>query len=189
MRANSGWAGCWARFGDEQRGIIFKCRDNGSPMNVGIVTTWFERGAAYVSRQFKTTLEQQCNVQIYARGGEKGSDCGMDWEGPGVTRGKEPSLPFLTAIDEADFCRWLDDRQIEVILFNEQRWWLPVLWCRRRGLKVGAYIDYYTESTVELFDAYDVGRTGFVVNELRAHALLVEVAVLYVIADFLTCKE
>lgn len=124
-------------------------------MNVGIVTTWFERGAAYVSRQYKTVLEQQCNVQIYARGGEKGVDLGPEWAGPGVTRGRESSSPFLTAIDEDDFCRWLDEQRIEVVLFNEQRWWLPILWCRQRGLKVGAYVDYYTENTVELFDVYD----------------------------------
>jgi hypothetical protein len=26
--------------------------------NIGIVTTWFERGAAYVSKQFKDSLEK-----------------------------------------------------------------------------------------------------------------------------------
>lgn len=41
-------------------------------MNVGIVTTWFERGAAYVSRQYLEALRSDSNnsVYIYARGGD-----------------------------------------------------------------------------------------------------------------------
>ena len=44
-------------------------------MNIGIVTTWFERGAAYVSKQYKDSLEE-CGhkVFIYSRGGEKASE-------------------------------------------------------------------------------------------------------------------
>ena len=37
---------------------------------IGIVTTWFERGAAYVSKQFKEVWEKDNEVYIYARGGE-----------------------------------------------------------------------------------------------------------------------
>lgn len=40
-------------------------------MRIGIITTWFERGAAYVSRQFMELLQQTDEVFIYARGGEK----------------------------------------------------------------------------------------------------------------------
>ena len=39
-------------------------------MNIGIVTTWFESGAGYVSRQYKKILESPGNkVYIFARGG------------------------------------------------------------------------------------------------------------------------
>lgn len=124
-------------------------------MNVGIVTTWFERGAAYVSRQFKSTLEQNYTVYIYARGGEKQILPGPEWEGASITRGKETPLTIETSIDRSDFCRWITEKNIEIVLFNEQRWWLPILWCRQLGLKVGAYVDYYTENTVKFFDLYD----------------------------------
>jgi 1,2-diacylglycerol 3-alpha-glucosyltransferase len=124
-------------------------------MNIGIVTTWFERGAAYVSRQYKATLEQQFNVFIYARGGEKDIAPGPDWDGSRVTRGKEPDVAIETAIDQADFSRWVTENAIDIVLFNEQRWWLPVIWCRQLGIKVGAYVDYYTERTVRLFNVYD----------------------------------
>ena len=40
-------------------------------MNIGIVTTWLERGASYVSRQYYEVLSKFHNVYIYARGGEK----------------------------------------------------------------------------------------------------------------------
>ncbi len=133
-------------------------------MNVGIVTTWFERGAAYVSRQFKATLEQKYNVYIYARGGERHIVPGPEWEGARVTKGKEPTLMNETSIDHSDFCRWIAENMIEIVLFNEQRWWLPVLWCRHLGLKVGAYVDYYTENTVKLFDIYD-----FLICNTRRH--------------------
>lgn len=39
-------------------------------MNIGIVRTWFERGAAYVSRQYMEVLAERHNIFIYARGGE-----------------------------------------------------------------------------------------------------------------------
>lgn len=34
-------------------------------MNVGIVTTWFERGAAYVSRQYLEALRSDSNNSVY----------------------------------------------------------------------------------------------------------------------------
>lgn len=39
-------------------------------MNIGLVTTWFERGAAYVSKAYLNSLKTDNNVFIYARGGE-----------------------------------------------------------------------------------------------------------------------
>ena len=53
-------------------------------MNIGIVTTWFERGAAYVSRQFKDALSAQNNVFIYARGGESYAKGDPDWDDANV---------------------------------------------------------------------------------------------------------
>ena len=34
-------------------------------MKIGIVTTWFERGAAYVSRQYRDVLAQKVPVVLY----------------------------------------------------------------------------------------------------------------------------
>ena len=39
-------------------------------MNIGIVTSWFERGAAYVSRAFMQSLQELGHdVRIFVRGG------------------------------------------------------------------------------------------------------------------------
>ena len=51
---------------------------------IGIVTTWFERGAAYVSRAYRDALDSAFEVQIYARGGERCAPGDPRWDGPEV---------------------------------------------------------------------------------------------------------
>lgn len=53
-------------------------------MKIGIVTTWFERGAAYVSRQFMDILKSTDEVFIYARGGEAYAQGNPTWDLPNV---------------------------------------------------------------------------------------------------------
>ncbi len=122
--------------------------------NLGIVTTWFERGAAYVSRQYEQLFESSFNIFIYARGGyyAKG-DPNFDREN--VWWGKESGAPISAAVDIDDMKRWISEKDINIVLFNEQSWWQPVLVCAELPILCGAYIDYYTEATVPFFDAYD----------------------------------
>lgn len=125
-------------------------------MKIGIVTTWFERGAAYVSRQFKEVLEQEHEVYIYARGGERYAIGDPIWDTKEVWWGKRRSSLFhATYIDKKDFLHWIKEKKIELIIFNEQHWFMPLLWCKEVGVKTIAYIDYYTRATVPLFDIYD----------------------------------
>lgn len=123
-------------------------------MKIGIVTTWFERGAGYVSHQYRRILESQHEVFIYERG-ESSNTVNLNWIDEKVTRGKK--LPFVgkTAFDLQDFRRWLSKYQIEMVIFNEQHWWPPIIQCNNMGIKTGAYVDYYTEDTVPLFACYD----------------------------------
>lgn len=127
-------------------------------MNVGIVTTWFERGAAYVSRLFESTLlcDPEINVFIYARGGEEYAKGDEKWDKQNVYWGKRIISPFSsTVIHRSDFEKWIDLFKIELIIFNEQHWFQPLLWCKLLGVKTVAYIDYYTEETIPLYDIYD----------------------------------
>lgn len=124
-------------------------------MNVGIVTTWFERGAALVSRQYRDVLAARHNVFIYARGGESAAVGDPRWDDGRVTWAKPAASDIPTVFDLNHFRRWLTDNKIQAVLFNEQHWWPPVAGCCQMGIKTGAYVDYYTELTIPLFACYD----------------------------------
>lgn len=125
-------------------------------MNIGIITTWFERGAAYVSKQYKELLEDENSIYIYARR-EDYAVGNPIWDSSNVTWGKRGKLysKYRIDIQKKDFLNWIKKNSIDVVFFNEQQCWLPVLWCKEIGVKVGSYIDYYTEETVPFFDIYD----------------------------------
>jgi glycosyltransferase involved in cell wall biosynthesis len=124
--------------------------------NIGIVTTWFDRGASYVSKQYYDILKDNFDVYIFARGGEfyaKGDDY---WDKKNVYWSKRILSPFgVTLINKKEFTWWLKKYEIDVVLFNEQHWWLPLLWCKELNVKTIAYVDYYTEETIGLFSMYD----------------------------------
>jgi 1,2-diacylglycerol 3-alpha-glucosyltransferase len=134
-------------------------------MNVGIVTYWFERGASYVSRAYKNVLEKENNVFVYARGGEEFSKGNPDWDHTTVTWDTHYYSRIATYISLDRFKNWLKEKEIDIVIFNEQHWWLPVLLCKELGVKTGAYIDYYTRETVSFFEAYD-----FLICNTKRHA-------------------
>ena len=128
-------------------------------MRIGIVTTWFERGAAYVSRQFMDLLQKTDEVFIYARGGEKYAQGDPKWDLPNVYWGKRKwsnwAVYGSTYIDNKDFYNWIKNNNIELLFFNEQRCFEVLLWCKDWKIKTAAYIDYYTENLIPLYDIYD----------------------------------
>lgn len=130
-------------------------------MNIGIVTTWCERGAAYVSRLYSDALAADHNVFIYARGGEELAPKGTIWDGPNVTRDRGSRSPI--PMDIRGFVQWITTKRLDVVFFNEQRWWEPVMACLDKGVVVGSYVDYYTESSVPAFGIFDF----LVCNTLR----------------------
>lgn len=136
-------------------------------MNIGIVTTWFERGAAYVSKQFEEVLSKEHNIFIYARGGESYAIGDPKWDKENVHWGEKKDFPLIpTYIDDKDFLFWIKENDIDTVLFNEQNWWKILLLCKENGIRIGAYIDYYTEHTIPLFDIYD-----FLICNTRRHFL------------------
>lgn len=124
-------------------------------MKIGIVTTWQERGAAYVSRQYRDSLKSDHEIFIYARGGEVYAVGDKNWDDKNVTWGKKIPIRIPTSIDLADFKKWILKNKLEIIFFNEQQWWTPVLLCKKLGIKIGSYIDYYTEETIPFFAVFD----------------------------------
>lgn len=123
-------------------------------MNIGFVTTWFERGAAYVTRAYMDLLKDNNNLFVFARGGEYYAKDNEEWNKPYVTWG---SRIGVTRIIWKEFREWIDKNKIDVILFNEQHDFdiLYYIKLHRPNVKIGAYIDYYKENTVEDFKIYD----------------------------------
>jgi len=129
---------------------------------LGIVTTWFERGATHVSLAYIAALSEAFDIRVYARAGDAFPMHDAKWNKPWVHWGEfVPGAPSTT-IDRRDFLRWLKREQIEILIFNEQQSWDILLYLRKDALKwpdgrplMGAYIDYYTAQTVPFFELYD----------------------------------
>jgi len=136
-------------------------------MNIGIVTTWFERGGAYVSRQYREVLQGPHRVFVYARGGEKRAKNDPRWADGTVTWARPSPVRVSTSFDLAQFRGWIRERALDLVFFNEQHWWPPVMLCSDMGVRTGAYVDYYTEATVPAFGCYDF----LVCNTKRHHSV------------------
>lgn len=124
-------------------------------MRVGIVTTWFERGAAYVSRQYSDVWQEKHEVFIYARGGEFVAKNDSNWERDNLSYGKRYKYTALDLVDLNHFRKWIEENNLDLIFFNEQHLWQPILLCHELGIKMGTYIDYYTKETVSFFNIFD----------------------------------
>lgn len=119
-------------------------------MNVGIVTTWFPAGGGYVSKAYREILSKEHDVFIYARGGKnmKGDPV---WDDADVMW-----APYhYNGIKTNHLINWAKRSKIDILFFNEQRYWKPVIEAKKAGFCVGAYVDYYKQSTVRAFDIYD----------------------------------
>lgn len=125
-------------------------------MKIGIVTTWFERGAAYVSKQIRDVLIQQNHdVCIFSRHFCPVIPKNSQWNEDFVTRARRQESPMPTDINKKEFLAWIEKESIELIIFNEQHYWQPIIWAKEQGIKVVAYVDYYKEDTVVAFGVFD----------------------------------
>ena len=98
-------------------------------MRIGFVSAWFERGAAYVTKQFRSALQENNETFIYARGGEMYAKGDPNWDGPDVTWGLRL---YGTAISTSHILNWIDTHKIELVFFNEQHEIEPVLTIKNR---------------------------------------------------------
>lgn len=127
-------------------------------MRIGIVSEWFARGAAYVSDQYRHTLEADGNkVYVYARG-DNVNRKDSRWAGgtENVWNGTPCRVGIPKGIFRWDFQTWIREKKLDWIIFNEQHWIEPVIWARQLGVRTAAYVDYYRVDTLGDFAAYDV---------------------------------
>lgn len=125
-------------------------------MRIGIVTTWYPRGAGYVSRQYARALAGAHAVRIYARGGTRPPASDAEWHGPEVTWGAPPVVSADTAVDLDDFRAWLVRERLDWVLFNEQWWMEPLRTCHALGVRTAAYLVEYKTAQLPLYQAYDL---------------------------------
>jgi glycosyltransferase involved in cell wall biosynthesis len=119
-------------------------------MKIGIITTWYPAGGGYVSKAYREILSKDHKVFIYARGGKnmKGDPV---WDDAYVTW-----APYhYNGIKTKHLIHWATRNRIDILFFNEQRYWKPVIEAKKAGFCIGAYVDYYKQSTVRAFDIYD----------------------------------
>lgn len=123
-------------------------------MKIGFVSTWLERGATYVTKTYIDLLKDDHEVFVYARGGETLEKNNPKFNSKEVTWGLRLGA---TKIDWKNFSRWVKKNELDVIFFNEQHDVLNVIKTKKifPKIKLGAYIDYYTEETVKEFEIYD----------------------------------
>lgn len=123
-------------------------------MNVGFVSTWLERGASYVTKAYIEALKKGNRIYVYARGGEKYERNNPNWDKPYVTWGLKL---YRTKINKKNFKKWVEKNKIDIIFFNEQRDIEILIFIKTHfpNIKLGAYIDYYKEDSVDDFKLYD----------------------------------
>lgn len=122
-------------------------------MKIGFISTWFERGAAYVTKSYMNLLGDH-DLLVYARGGEDYAIGDPNWDWANVTWGLRLSG---TKINFKHFKDWIQKNNIETLFFNEQKDISIVIQIKKEmpHLKIGTYVDYYKEDTIKDFNNYD----------------------------------
>ncbi len=123
-------------------------------MRIGFVSTWFERGAAYVTRAYIDALKGKHDIFVYVRGGEYYSIKDPNWDHEYVAWGLRLGG---TKICWNHFKKWILTNKLDVIFFNEQKDLDVVIRLKQNfpQLKIGSYIDYYKADTIQSFDLFD----------------------------------
>ena len=108
-------------------------------MNIGFVSTWLQRGAAYVTMSYIKMLQPPHKAFVYGRGGEY-FDARMVYDHVEVHRALRLDG---TDIYYPDFRNWIKKNRLDIVLMNEQDSIEAV--CKARldfpYLIFGAYID------------------------------------------------
>lgn len=133
-------------------------------MKIGIVTTWYERGAAYVSKAYADLLSTSHDIYIYVRDGEY--DRSSETWGSNkydVTHGWKL---HSSDIHFGHIQKWIKRNELDILFFNEQRDFGIILKIKEKfpNIVIGSYIDYYTQDMIGKFRYYD-----FVICNTKRH--------------------
>ena len=122
-------------------------------LNVGFVTIWFERGQAYVTKIIRDVVAREHETFIFARTGNVYGQPKLEtngfWDVSHLTTYDEYKIPH-----EA-LGQWIQDNQLDVVIFNEEYDWGLVQFAKSTGVKVLTYLDYYKEDWKRSMSLYD----------------------------------
>lgn len=88
-------------------------------MNIGFVSTWFERGAAYVTKTYINFLKEKHNIYVYARGGEAYAKNDPNWDLPYVTWGKRVGMGMEISL--SDISKWIEKNSLDIIFLMSSK--------------------------------------------------------------------
>ncbi len=122
-------------------------------MRIGLVSKWTASGQAVVARQIRSALDDLGHETfVLARPGsgpraKQATEGEADpvWDQPGVTEGSAHEIPT------AEYERWVEVNEIELILFDENYQWDAVGALRAQGIRtVGRFVwEYFAAEHVE----------------------------------------
>ena len=122
-------------------------------MNIGFVSLWFERGQSYVTKTLRDVIATEYNTFVFARSGNL-------YDRPRLETSGMWAVPNLNIFHDYDIPhevinKWIDENTIDIIVFNEEYDWGLVDFCKRKGLKVMTYLDYYKDDWKPHMPLYD----------------------------------
>ena len=135
-------------------------------MRIGFVTIWFERGQAYVTKILRDALKDDHETFVLARTGGVYGEPKLEkkgvWDVPNLTTYPEYQIPGAVVK------QWIDDNQLDLVIFNEEYDWALVMAAKETGVKVITYLDYYKEDWKPYMAMYD----GVICSTMRTFQLV-----------------
>lgn len=122
-------------------------------LNIGFISIWFERGQSYVTKMIRDAIAKEHNTFIFARTGGVYGQAKLEtkgyWYVPNLTTYPEYQIPHNV------ITKWIQDNDLDAIIFNEEYDWNLVQAVKKTGIKVITYLDYYKKDWEHLMGVYD----------------------------------
>lgn len=122
-------------------------------MRIGLVSKWTASGQAVVTRQIRSALDgigHETHVLARPGSGPRAARAAAAppdpvWDQPGVTEASEHEIPA------AEYERWAEDNDLELIMFDENYQWEAVSSLRNQGIRtIGRFVwEYFAPEHVE----------------------------------------
>lgn len=133
--------------------VLKKGEEERIKLNIGFVSIWFERGQSYVTKALRDVVAGQHNTFVFARQGGVYGQSKLEttgfWEVPNLFTYENYDIP--SEVLE----KWIEENDLDAIIFNEEYDWRLIRACKNKGIKVLTYLDYYKDdwkSNMKLYD-------------------------------------